>query len=63
MKAVKSSNIELFKCLVGYSKTNVNIPNKEENTALHEAAYRGNKEMVDALIAAGARVDARNTAG
>jgi len=63
IKAVKSGNVELVKCLVGHKTTDVNKQNAEKNTALHEAAFKGSKEMVDGLIAAGADVNKQNGAG
>jgi len=63
IKAVKSGNLELVKCLVGYSSTDVNRQNSEKNTALHEAAFKGSKELVDVLIAAGADVNKQNSSG
>jgi len=63
IKAVKIGNIELVKCLIAHSTTDVNKQNNEKNTSLHEAAFKGNKELVDGLIAAGADVNKRNSAG
>jgi uncharacterized protein len=63
IKAVKSSNIELVKCLVAHATTDVNKQNMEKNTALHEAAFKGSKEIVDGLIAAGADVNKQNSSG
>jgi len=63
MKAVKVGNIEIVKCLVGHSMTDVNKQNIEKNTALHEAAFKGSKELVDLLIASRADVRKQNTSG
>jgi len=63
IKAVKAGQIELVKCLLANKTTNVNMHNLEKNTALHEAAFKGNKEMIDGLLAAGADVNKRNSAG
>jgi len=63
IKAVKNGNIELVKCLISHPTTDVNKQNLERNTALHEAAFKGNKELVDRLIAAGADVNMQNSAG
>lgn len=63
LKAVKSGSIELVKCLIAHSTIDVNKQNNEKNTALHEAAFKGNKDLVDRLIAAGADVNKRNSAG
>jgi len=62
IKAVKIGNIELVKCLIGHTTTDVNKCNLEKNTALHEATFKGNKELVDGLIAAGADVNKQNSA-
>jgi len=63
IKAVKSGNIELVKCLLAHATTDVNKQNMEKNTALHEAAFKGNKELVDGLIAAGTDVNKQNSSG
>jgi len=63
IKAVKNSNIELVKCLIAHNTIDVNKQNLEKNTALHEAAFKGSKELVDRLIAAGADVNKQNNAG
>lgn len=64
MKAIKAgSSVDLIKCLVGNPTTDVNQHNCEKNTALHEAAFKGNKEVVDVLIGARADVHRRNNAG
>jgi len=64
IKAIKSgSSVELVKCLVGNSAIDVNKQNSEKNTALHEAAFKGSKELVDLLIAARADVRKQNSSG
>jgi len=63
IKAVKSGNLELVKCLVAHKGIDVNKCNLEKNTALHEAAFKGSKELVDGLLAAGAHVNSQNSAG
>jgi len=63
MKAIKSGTVELVKYLVGNSTTDVNKQNNEKSTALHEAAFKGNKELVDFLIAARADVHKQNSSG
>lgn len=63
IKAVKNGSIELVKCLISHNTTDVNKQNLEKNTALHEAAFKGNKDLVDRLIAAGADVNKQNSAG
>lgn len=63
IKAVKSGNIDIVKCLVGHSSTDVNKHNTEKNTALHEAAFKGSKELVDLLIASRADVLKQNSSG
>jgi len=63
IKAVKLNNLELVKCLVAHATTDVNKQNTEMNTALHEAAFKGNRELVERLIAAGAGVNRQNGAG
>lgn len=63
IKAVKGGNIELVKCLIAQKTIDVNKQNLEKNTALHEAAFKGNKELVDRLIASGADVNKQNSAG
>jgi len=63
IKAVKLNNLELVKCIVAHTATDVNKQNSELNSALHEASFKGNKEMVDRLLAAGANVNMQNSAG
>jgi len=63
IKAVKSGNIELVKCLLAHATTDVNKQNTEKNTALHEASFKGSKELVDRLLTAGADVNRQNGAG
>jgi len=63
IKAVKAGQVELVKCLLAHKPTNVNLHNLEKNTALHEAAFKGNMEMIDGLLAAGAEVNKQNSAG
>lgn len=52
-----------MKCIVAHTTTDVNKQNSELNSALHEAAFKGNKDMVDRLISAGANVNMQNSAG
>jgi len=63
IKAVRVGTVELVKCLVGHSPTDVNKQNNEKNSALHEAAFKGSKELVDFLIAARADVHKQNSSG
>jgi ankyrin repeat protein len=63
IKAVKLGSTDIVKCLVGHSLTDVNKHNNEKNTALHEAAFKGSKELVDLLIAARADVRKQNSSG
>lgn len=64
MKAIKTgAGVELVKCLLANPATDVNKQNSEKNTALHEAAFKGNKELVDMLIAARADVNKQNGTG
>jgi len=41
----------------------VNAKGYRERTPLHDAAYRGHKEIVELLIDAGADVNAKNNSG
>lgn len=63
IKAVKLGSTDIVKCLVGHSLTDVNKHNNEKNTALHEAAFKGSKDVVDLLIAARADVRKQNSSG
>jgi len=63
MKAVKVGNVEIVKCLLANPGIDVNKQNNEKNTALHEAAFKGSKELVDILIAARANVGLQNGSG
>lgn len=63
IKAVKAGQVQLVKSLLAHKTTNVNLNNLEKNTALHEAAFKGNMEMIDGLLAAGADVNRQNNAG
>jgi len=64
MKAIKSGSVEIVKCLLATSSnTDVNKQNNEKNTALHEAAFKGSKELIDLLIAARADVRKQNSSG
>lgn len=63
IKAIKSGNMEVIKCLVGHATADVNKQNNEKSTALHEAAFKGNKELVDLLIGARADAKAQNISG
>lgn len=63
IKAVKAGQIELVKSLLAHKTTNVNMHNLEKNTALHEAAFKGNREMIGGLLAGGAEVDRQNSSG
>jgi len=63
IKAVKTGSIEIVKCLVGHTLTDVNKHNNEKNSALHEAAFKGSKELVDLLIASRADVRKQNNSG
>jgi len=63
IKAIKSGTVELVKYLVGGATTDVNKQNNEKNTALHEAAYKGSKELVDFLIASRADIHKQNSSG
>jgi len=63
MKAVKVGSVEIVKCLLASAGIEVNKQNNEKNTALHEAAFKGSKELVDILIAAHANVGLQNGSG
>lgn len=63
IKAVKSGRVDIVKCLLATPTTEVNKQNNEKNTALHEAAFKGSKELVDILIAAHADVRKQNSQG
>jgi len=66
MKAIKSTstgNVELVKCLLANPATDINKQNIEKSTALHEAAFKGSKELVDTLIAAHANIHKQNSSG
>jgi len=63
IKAVKNGDVALVKCLLANKATDVNRQNLEKNSALHEAAFKGIKEMVGSLLAAGANVNVQNSGG
>lgn len=63
IKAVKLGRVDIVKCLLATPATEVNKQNNEKNTALHEAAFKGSKEVVDLLIAAHADVRKQNSQG
>lgn len=63
IKAVKLGRADMVKCLLASTSTEVNKQNNEKNTALHEAAFKGSKELVDLLIAAHADVRKQNSQG
>jgi ankyrin repeat protein len=63
IKAVKLGRVDIVKCLLATTSTEVNKQNNEKNTALHEAAFKGSKEVVDLLIAAHADVRKQNSQG
>jgi len=63
IKAIKGGRVQIVKYLLANSSTDVNKQNNEKNTALHEAAFKGSKELVDLLIAAHADVRKQNSQG
>jgi len=55
--------MDVIRCLVAHPTIDVNKQNNEKSTALHEAAFKGNKELVDLLIGAKADVKVQNSSG
>ena len=60
--AVKSGNTKQARALV-LQKTNVNATDVDGSTALHWAAYRGDVDLVDLLLQAGAKAITVNAYG
>jgi len=63
VKATKNGRADLVRCLIETGRADVDRQNIEKSTALHEAALKGNKEIVDLLLEAGAKPDVRNLQG
>jgi ankyrin repeat protein len=59
--AVKKHNIELLQLLLDSKKLDVNILNKENYTALHEACLQNNIESVKILLNANADININNS--
>jgi ankyrin repeat protein len=62
IEAAKSTDRAALKSLLD-KKTDPNTPDADGTTALHWASYRDDLESVDALLRAGAKVNAKNDLG
>jgi ankyrin repeat protein len=62
-ETIRASDFEKVKSLVQSDKTLVTVADRDGSTALHVAADKGSKELVEFLIASGAQVDAESRRG
>ncbi len=62
-RGVKSETAEQAVSLLIEQGANVNAVNEADFTALHGAAFRGNNEIIEQLVAQGAEIDARDFRG
>jgi len=60
IKAAKNGHVALIKDLLATDKSLINARDKDGSTPLHCATWKGQKEVVALLIAAGADVNAHN---
>lgn len=63
MKAAKVGRLDLVMCLVTEGYAMLDYQNEEKNTALNEAALKGNTDIVKFLLENGASVDLPNSLG
>eukprot|EP01114_Cavostelium_apophysatum_P019392 TRINITY_DN623_c0_g1_i1.p1 TRINITY_DN623_c0_g1~~TRINITY_DN623_c0_g1_i1.p1 ORF type:complete len:153 (+),score=56.23 TRINITY_DN623_c0_g1_i1:40-498(+) len=61
--AAGANHLSTIKILVTAPKVNVNKKDKVGDTALHKAAFKGSEEVVQALVDAGADINAKNNQG
>jgi len=63
MKAAKVGRLDLVMCLATEGNADLDYQNEEKNTALNEAAFKGNAEIVKFLLENGASCDVPNNLG
>jgi|GEM_PF-3816002 len=59
----QNGNLPTFELLMKQNNIDLDARSKDGNTALHQAAYNGYVPIVEALIAAGAKLDIENSDG
>lgn len=62
-KAVKAGNLEAVRALLAHDPSSVDARDKDDSTPLHWAAWKGHAPIVEALLDAGAAIDAENQNG
>lgn len=63
MKAAKVGRLDLVMCLVTEGNADIDYQNEEKNTALNEAAFKGNTDIVRFLLENAATADMPNNLG
>lgn len=63
MKAAKVGRLDLVMCLVTEGNADLDYQNEEKNTALNEAAFKGNTDIVRFLLENAATADTPNGLG